>query len=256
MTLDFAIMLTTTGLFYFIVLSLLEIVLGIDNIIFISIITEPLEATERRKARNIGLSLALVIRLILLTIVGWIMRLTEPFTTIFGWEMTGQKLVLLIGGLFLIYKSTMEMHDSMTHKHADPDASKKKKSLKAIIVQILLVDIVFSFDSIITAIGMTNGMAKETHHSPMIIIYLAVIVSMIVMMIFAKPISEFIINRPTVKMIALAFLVTIGVVLVAEAFDQHVPKGYIYFAMVYSLTVEMINLRMNKNKEKNLDFNE
>lgn len=251
MSLDFAVMLTATGLFYFVVLSLLEIVLGIDNLIFISIITEPLNKVEQRKARNIGLSLALVIRLILLTIVGWIMGMTEPITTIFDWEMTGQKIVLLVGGLFLIYKSTMEMHDSMTLKHEDIGGKKKKKKkLSAIIVQILLVDIVFSFDSIITAIGMTNGMAEETNHNPMIIIYLAVIVSMIVMMIFVKPISEFILNRPTVKMIALAFLVTIGVVLVAEAFDQHVPKGYIYFAMVYSLSVELINLRMNKNKEK------
>lgn len=248
--LDFALLLTTTGLFYFVVLSLLEIVLGIDNIIFISIITDPLEKEQQRKARNIGLALALIIRLILLSVVGWIIGLTEPMYTINGWNVTGQKLVLLLGGLFLIYKSTIEMHKNIVGNE-EGHVSKKKMSLRAIITQIVLVDIVFSFDSIITAIGMTNGIAKETGGNPMIIIYLAVIVSMIVMMIFAKPISNFINDRPTIKMIALAFLVTIGVILIAEAFGQHVPKGYIYFAMVYALFVEMLNLRMMKNKGKN-----
>jgi|TARA_R110000737_G_scaffold17480_2_gene35212 predicted tellurium resistance membrane protein TerC len=247
--LDFALLLTTTGLFYFVILSLLEIVLGIDNIIFISIITDPLEKVQQRKARNIGLTLALVIRLILLSVVGWIIGLTEPMYTINGWDVTGQKLVLLLGGLFLIYKSTIEMHKNIVGAE-EGHVSKKKMSLRAIVTQIVLVDIVFSFDSIITAIGMTNGIAKETGGNPMIIIYMAVIVSMIVMMIFAKPISNFINDRPTIKMIALAFLVTIGVVLIAEAFDQHVPKGYIYFAMVYALFVEMLNLRMHKNKAK------
>ena len=139
------------------------------------------------------------------------------------------------------------MHSSIMGEHEDK--SKKKKTLSAIITQIVLIDIVFSFDSIITAIGMTNGMGAETGHSPIVIIYAAVIVSMIVMMIFAKQISDFINNRPTIKMIALGFLVTIGVILVAEAFDQHIPKGYIYFAMVYALGVEFLNLRMRKNRE-------
>ncbi len=247
MSLDFALLLTTTGLFYFVILSLLEIVLGIDNIIFISIITDPLEKVQQKKARNIGLTLALVIRLILLSVVGWIIGLTEPIYTINDWDITGQKLVLLLGGLFLIYKSTIEMHKNIVGAE-EGQSVKKKMSLRSIIMQIVLVDIVFSFDSIITAIGMTNGIAKETGGNPMIIIYLAVIVSMIVMMIFAKPISNFINDRPTIKMIALAFLVTIGVILIAEAFDQHVPKGYIYFAMVYALLVEMLNLRMKKNQ--------
>ena len=249
MTLDFALLLTTTGLFYFVMLSMLEIVLGIDNIIFISIITDPLDKVEQKKARNIGLTLALVIRLFLLSVVGWIMGLTEPLYTIFEWDVTGQKLVLLLGGLFLIYKSTIEMHKNIVGAE-EGGVTKKKMSLKGIITQIILVDIVFSFDSIITAIGMTNGIAKDTGGNPMIIIYLAVIVSMIVMMIFAKPISDFINDRPTIKMIALAFLVTIGVILIAEAFDQHVPKGYIYFAMVYALFVEMLNLRMKKNQKE------
>lgn len=249
MNLDFALLFTTTGIFYFVMLSMLEIVLGIDNIIFISIITDPLDAVKKRKARNIGLTLALFIRLFLLSIVAWIIGLTEPFFVINGWEITGQKLVLLLGGLFLIYKSTIEMHKNIVGAEESHKA-KKNQTLRSVIIQIILVDIVFSFDSIITAIGMTNGIAKETGGNPMIIIYMAVIVSMIVMMIFAKPISDFINDRPTIKMIALAFLVTIGVILIAEAFDQHVPKGYIYFAMVYALGVEMLNLKMKKNEKK------
>jgi len=244
----FQLLFTWDGFMYFIILSLLEIVLGIDNIIFISIVTDKLEKTDQRKARNIGLSLALIVRLILLAIVSWIMGMTSVLFTVFSQEISGQDIVLLSGGLFLIYKSTVEMHSSiMGHEE---DTSKVKKTLRAIITQIVLIDIVFSFDSIITAIGMTNGLGEESGHSPIVIIYAAVIVSMIVMMMFAKPISDFINNRPTIKMIALGFLVTIGVILVAEAFDQHIPKGYIYFAMVYSLAVEFLNLRMRKNRKE------
>jgi predicted tellurium resistance membrane protein TerC len=156
-----------------------------------------------------------------------------------------QSLVLLLGGLFLIYKSTVEMHSSIAGDEIK--GGKEKGSLRSVIMQIVLVDVVFSFDSIITAIGMTNDLQEDTGHNPIIIIYSSVVVSMIVMMLFAKPISDFINNRPTIKMIALGFLVTIGVILVAEAFGQHIPKGYIYFAMVYSLVVEFLNLRMRKN---------
>jgi len=244
---DFSILLTWDGIFYLIILSLLEIVLGIDNIIFISIVTDKLEKSEQRKARNIGLMLALIIRLILLTIVAWIMQMIEPLFYIKEIPFSGQSLVLLFGGLFLIYKSTTEMHDSVTGR--EHETAKKPKKLSSVITQIVLIDIVFSFDSIISAIGMTNGIAKETGHNPMVIIYVAVIVSMIIMLLFAKQISDFINNRPTIKMIALGFLVTIGVILVAEAFGQHIPKGYIYFAMVYSLLVEFLNIRMRKNKK-------
>lgn len=246
MSLDFNILFSTQGLLYLVMLSLLEIVLGIDNILFISIITDKLNPIDQRKARNIGLTLALVIRIILLTIVGMIMGMTEPLFHLFGVEFSGQNLVLLGGGLFLIYKSTIEMHKNMTGED-EVHAAKPKTRLSAIIIQIVLIDIVFSFDSIITAIGMTNGMAKETGGNPIIIIYAAVIVSMAVMMIFAKPISDFINARPTIKMLALAFLVTIGAILVAEAFGQEIPKGYIYFAMVYAMTVEFLNIRMRKN---------
>ncbi|MBU2019479.1 MAG: TerC family protein [Bacteroidetes bacterium] len=246
MSLDFALLATTQGLFYLLMLSLLEIVLGIDNIIFISIITDKLERSEQRKARNIGLTLALVIRIFLLTVVGYIMGMTEPLFTVFDFSFTGQSLVLLFGGLFLIYKSTIEMHSNIVGD-AHELKSPRKGGVSAVIVQILLVDIVFSFDSIITAIGMTNGIAKDTGGNPIVIIYAAVIISMIVMMIFAKPISDFINERPTIKMLALAFLVTIGAVLVAEAFGQEIPKGYIYFAMVYAMLVEFLNIRMRKN---------
>lgn len=234
---------------YFVILSLLEIVLGIDNIIFISIVTDRLPLHEQRKARNLGLGLALGVRLILLAFVAWIMEMDKPLfpnTEIpLLEEFSVQSLVLLLGGLFLIYKSTIEMHQSISGEQ-EHDKS-KAKSLKAIITQIVLIDIVFSFDSIITAIGMTNGIG-DGEHSPLVIIYAAVIVSMIVMMLFAKVISDFINARPTIKMIALGFLVTIGVILVAEAFGQEIPKGYVYFAMIYALLVEFLNIRMRKNR--------
>lgn len=247
----FSILFTGEGIFYLVMLSLLEIVLGIDNIIFISIVTDKLPAEQKRTARNTGLILALVVRLILLSIVAWIMGMTKPFfpDSEYVWlqEFSGQSLVLLLGGLFLIYKSTVEMHSSVkgeAHVEAKP-----KKKMGAIIMQIILIDIVFSFDSIITAIGMTNEIGhNDPHKHPMVIIFGAVIISMGVMLLFAKSISEFINNRPTIKMLALAFLVTIGVILVAESFGQHVPKAYIYFAMVYALIVEFLNIRMRKNK--------
>lgn len=247
----FDLLFTWEGLTYFLILSLLEIVLGIDNIIFISIVTDRLDKGQQRKARNLGLTLALIVRLILLAFVSWLMQMDRPlfpetdFTLLK--EFSLQSLVLLLGGLFLIYKSTLEMHSSISGDEEQTDT--KPKSLQAVITQIVLIDIVFSFDSIITAIGMTNGLGDEKH-SPLVIIYAAVVVSMVVMMLFAKPISDFINDRPTIKMIALGFLVTIGVILVAEAFGQEIPKGYVYFAMVYALIVEFLNIRMRKNQEK------
>jgi predicted tellurium resistance membrane protein TerC len=243
---DFSALLTWDGIVYLVILSLLEIVLGIDNIIFISIVTDKLPADSKRKARNIGLVLALVVRLFLLSVVSWIMGMTKPLFSLLDVDFSGQSLVLLIGGLFLIYKSTIEMHNSVKGHHEVK--ATKSKGMASVIGQIIMIDIVFSFDSIISAIGMTNGMKEQIHADPLIIIYAAIIISMIVMLSFAKQISDFITNRPTIKMIALAFLVTIGVILVAEAFGQHVPKGYIYFAMVYALIVEFLNIRMRKNK--------
>jgi predicted tellurium resistance membrane protein TerC len=166
-----------------------------------------------------------------------------PYTTE---KITGHSLVLLIGGLFLIYKSVGEMHASVRGSHGTTK-SKKKVRLSAVVMQIVMIDFIFSFDSVISAIGMTNDISHEAHGNPLVIIMGAVIISMIVMLIFAKPIADFINARPTIKMIALGFLVTIGVLLIAESFGQHIPKGYIYFAMCYALIVEFLNIRMRKN---------
>lgn len=245
---DFSVLFSGTGIFYLVMLTLLEIVLGIDNIIFISIVTDKLDPKNQKYARRVGLGLALAVRLILLTVAAWIMGMTETLFVLFGQDFSGQSLVLLIGGLFLVYKSTMEMHENI--RGHQPTVKEGKDRLKSVIIQIVMIDIVFSFDSIITAIGLTKSIKHETGGDPMIIIYSAVIISMIIMLIFAKQVSDFINNRPTIKMIALAFLVTIGAVLIAEAFGQEVPKGYIYFAMAYALIVEFLNIKMRKNVQK------
>jgi predicted tellurium resistance membrane protein TerC len=257
---EFEILTTGIGIFYLVVLTLLEIVLGIDNIIFISIITDSLVKQDQRKARLLGLSLALIIRLLLLSVVSWIMQLDQnflfkgvewlhyfPYT---DEKITGHSLVLLIGGLFLIYKSVGEMHSSVKGSHNELK-KKKKVRLGSVVMQIVAIDFIFSFDSVISAIGMTNDIRHEAHgQDPFVIIVLAVVISMIIMLIFARPIANFINARPTIKMIALGFLVTIGVLLIAESFGQHIPKGYIYFAMVYALFVEFLNIRMRKNKKE------
>lgn len=237
------------GWIYLLILSVLEIVLGIDNILFISIVTDDLEPLQQRKARNIGLSIALILRLALLSIVSLIMQLTDPLFFIFKTPFSAQSIILLLGGLFLIYKSVSEMHKNINHEH---ETSKKKTiSLSHIIGQIILIDVIFSFDSIISAVGMTNGVGAQTNSSPMPIIVFAIIISMIIMISFAKQISDFISEHPTVKMIALSFLVAIGILLISEAFGQHFPKGYIYFALAYALLVEMLNIRMRRNKIRN-----
>jgi predicted tellurium resistance membrane protein TerC len=246
----FDILLTFQGWMYLIILTLLEIVLGIDNIIFISIITDKLVREDQKKARILGLSLALIIRILLLSVITWIMTLDRTaLFTIADVKFTGHSLVLLIGGLFLIYKSVTEMHSSVKgeEEHHSSD-NKKKQKLRSVIFQIVMVDFIFSFDSVISAVGMTNDISHETHGNPMVIIVIAVILSMLVMLLFSKPISDFINERPTIKMLALGFLVTIGVLLIAESFGQHIPKGYIYFAMVYALAVEFLNIRMRKNR--------
>jgi predicted tellurium resistance membrane protein TerC len=243
---DFSVLFSGLGLFYLLMLTLLEIVLGIDNIIFISIVTDKLNPKNQKYARRIGLGLALIVRLLLLTLASWIMGMTAPLFTLAGKHFSGQSLVLLIGGLFLIYKSSEEIIENI--KGHNSEVKNGKDNLRAVIFQIVMIDIVFSFDSIITAIGLTTDIKKETGGDPMVIIYVAVIVSMIIMLIFAKQVSDFINNRPTIKMIALAFLVTIGVVLVAEAFEVTIPKGYVYFAMTYALIVEFMNIKMRKNK--------
>lgn len=237
------------GWFYLLILSILEIVLGIDNIIFISIITDKLEGKQKTYARNIGLSIALILRLLLLSIISLIMTLTEPLFTIFDSQISGQSIILIAGGLFLIYKSVAEMHKSINHN--TEDHAKNKSTLVQIISQIALIDLIFSFDSIISAVGMTNGIHSQTGKNPVAIIVVAIIISMFVMILFAKQISEFISNHPTIKMIALSFLVAVGILLLAEGFGQEFPKGYIYFAFAYALVVEILNIRMRRNNKQN-----
>jgi predicted tellurium resistance membrane protein TerC len=242
----FDIFLLWQGWLYLLILTLLEVVLGIDNIIFISIVTDELPLNKKRSARNIGLGLALIIRLVLLAAVAWLMSLTKPIFSIFSIGFSFQSIILLLGGLFLIYKSTIEMHRSV--KGFKEDKKAKKTTISAIILQIIIIDVVFSFDSIISAVGMTNGLQTDTGENPITIIYISVIISMAVMMIFAGKISQFIADHPTIKMIALSFLVTVGVLLIGEAFGAHIPKGYVYFSLVFSLIVELMNIKMRKNK--------
>ena len=240
----FDIFLTWQGWVYLIILSVLEVILGIDNIIFISIVTDQLPLAKKRTARNTGLLLALVIRLILLGAVAWLMSLTAVYTK-WGISFSYQSIILLVGGLFLIYKSTVEMHKNV--KGTEDVKQKVKSKLYAIILQIVMIDVIFSFDSIISAVGMTNGIKADTGHNPLSIIYISVLISMTIMMIFAGKISKFISDYPTIKMIALSFLTTVGVLLVAEAFGAHIPKGYVYFGLVFSLIVELMNIKMRKN---------
>jgi predicted tellurium resistance membrane protein TerC len=227
-----------------ITLTVLEIVLGIDNIVFISIMAGKLPAEKQKKARQIGLALAMITRVLLLLSLTWIMTLTTPLFSAGDWfnitdpewldklSLSGRDLILIIGGLFLIYKSTVEIHDKLDSDEHEV-ANGKVISFSGVIVQILLLDIVFSLDSVITAVGMAN------HVEVMIA---AVIISIVIMMVAAESISNFVNQHPTVKMLALSFLLLIGVSLLAEGFQQHIPKGYIYFAMAFSVLVEALNL--------------
>jgi len=219
-------------------LTVLEIVLGIDNIIFISILSGKLPHDQQKKARMIGLALAMITRIALLFSLSLIMRLTSPLFTIFGAEISGRDLILILGGLFLIAKSTHEIHDKLEGEEGK-SSSKALASFSSVIIQIILLDIVFSLDSVITAIGMSNVL---------MIMIIAVIIAVGFMMLFANPISNFVHEHPTVKMLALSFLLLIGVSLIAEGLDQHIPKGYIYFAMAFSVFVEMLNLKMKGKK--------
>jgi predicted tellurium resistance membrane protein TerC len=218
-------------------LTVLEIVLGIDNIVFISILAGKLPAHQQKRARRLGLGLALITRVMLLLSLNWVMSLTSPIFTLLHQEISGRDLILLIGGLFLIYKATTEIHEKLEGHHEEASSSKKVMSFNAVIVQILLLDVVFSLDSVITAVGMANQIG---------VMIAAVMIAVIIMLFAAESISKFVNGHPTVKMLALAFLVLIGVTLLAEGFDQHISKGYIYFAMAFSVLVEMLNLRMKK----------
>ncbi len=228
----------------FATLTLLELVLGIDNIIFISILSGKLPPEQQAKARYIGLALALVMRVILLFSLTWVIGLTAPLFTVFGQEISGRDLVLLVGGLFLIAKSTHEIHGSL---EADEGHASQRvyASFAGVLVQIALLDIVFSLDSVITAVGMVDRIE---------IMIAAVVISIGFMMAFAGSIGAFVQRHPTVKMLALSFLLLIGVTLIAEGFDQHIPKGYIYFAMAFSVLVEFLNIRLRKAKSAPVDL--
>jgi len=219
-------------------LTALEIVLGIDNIIFISIQAGKLPVHQREKARLVGLGLAMFIRVALLFSLAWLMGLTEPLLTVLQVEISGRDLILICGGLFLIWKSTMEIHEKLEGEE-EHTISRAAASFAGVILQILLLDIVFSLDSIITALGMANQLA---------VMIAAVVLAVCFMMGFSGMISAFVERHPTVKMLALSFLLLIGVALIADGFDLHIPKGYIYFAMAFSVMVEMLNLRMRKGK--------
>ena len=228
----------TEGWIALITLTVLEIVLGIDNIVFISILAGKLRREDRERARKLGLSLAMFIRIGLLLSITWVMGLTTPIFTI-GKEISGRDLILIVGGLFLIAKSTHEIHEKLEGEEGAASA-KVAASFTAVIIQILLLDIVFSLDSVITAVGMAEQVS---------IMILAVVIAVGVMLISAGPISAFVEKHPTVKMLALSFLLLIGVSLIGEGLDQHIPKGYIYFAMGFSIFVEMINLRVRKKSK-------
>ncbi|ACH38950.1 membrane protein, TerC family [Citrifermentans bemidjiense Bem] len=217
-------------------LSALEIVLGIDNIIFISIQASKLPAHQQEKARLTGLGLAMFIRVALLFSLSWLMGLTDPLFSVLNNEISGRDLILISGGLFLIWKSTMEIHEKLEGEEVVASA-KVGATFGAVLVQILLLDIVFSLDSIITAIGMA---------SQLFIMIAAVVIAVGFMMLFSGKISAFVEKHPTIKMLALSFLLMIGVALIGDGLDMHIPKGYIYFAMAFSVLVEMLNLRMRR----------
>lgn len=224
----------------FFTLVALEIVLGIDNIIFISILAGKLPPEQRDRARVLGLGAALISRLLLLLALSWVVRLTEPLFEVFEQEISGRDLILLLGGLFLLAKSVTEIGHSMELK-GDDGEKKAATSFTSVIVQIMILDVVFSLDSVITAVGMVDELG---------VMVAAVIVAVLVMLVASGPISRFVDRHPSIKMLALAFLVLIGVVLIAEGLDQHIPKGYIYFAMAFSVIVEMLNIRMRSRHAK------
>ncbi len=217
-------------------LTALEIVLGIDNIIFISIVVGRLPPEQRQRGRILGLAFAMITRILLLLTLAWIMGLTAPLFTIFEQAISGRDLILILGGLFLLAKSTHEIHASLEGAEESAETSVKGGFL-SVMVQIAIIDIVFSLDSVITAVGMAE-------HIPVMVI--AIVVAVIVMMLASRAIGEFVDRHPTVKMLALSFLILVGVSLLGEGFDFHIPKGYIYFAMAFSVGVEMLNLRMRK----------
>ena len=222
-------------------LTALEIVLGIDNIVFIAILSDKLPEDRQEEARRVGLGLALVMRVLLLLSLTWIMRLTEPLFSVFAFDVSGRDIILILGGLFLLGKSTLEIHEKLEGEEAHGDAGAVKATFASVIVQIMLLDAVFSIDSVITAIGLVDQVT---------IMIIAVVIAIIFMLVFVNTVSEFVEEHPTIKILALSFLLLIGFTLVAEGLELHIPKGYIYFAMAFSVFVEMLNLRLRARREE------
>lgn len=229
-------------IFAFLTLTALEIILGIDNVIFLAILVNRLPKAQQTKGRILGLSLAVLTRIALLFSLTWMMRLTTPLFSLFSWSFSGRDLILLGGGLFLIAKSVSEIHESLEGSGDRAVQSPKPKAFLAVLIQIALIDIIFSLDSVITAVGLVQNLP---------VMIAAIVIAVLVMMVAAAPIAAFIDHHPTVKMLALSFLVVIGVVLISEAFGVHVPKGYLYFAMAFSFVVEMLNIRLRKRMNGN-----
>ena len=224
----------------FLTLCALEIVLGIDNLIFISILTNKLPQEQQAKARQLGLGLALLMRIGLLFSISWIMDLKDDLFAVGSVGISGRDIILILGGMFLIYKSVKEIHEKVEHDHEKEDELAKSASFNAVIVQIILIDMVFSLDSVITAVGMTDYVG---------VMIAAVIVSIVIMMLTANTISGFVNRHPAIKVLALAFLIMIGVALVAEGLDFHIPKGFIYFSMAFAIIVESINIALGTRKK-------
>ncbi|MDH5506751.1 MAG: TerC family protein [Anaerolineae bacterium] len=225
-------------------LTVLEIVLGIDNIVFISILAGKLEPEEQERARKVGLGAALIMRIVLLLSLAWVISLTAPLFTVFRQEISGRDLILLIGGLFLLGKSTYEIHHKL-EGHEGRSSAKVKPTFTSVILQVMMLDIVFSLDSVITAVGMVNSVG---------VMIAAVLIAVIIMLASVNSISAFIEKHPTVKILALSFLLLIGFSLVAEGLDQHISKGYIYFSMAFSIFVEMLNIRMQTKQLPPVDL--
>jgi predicted tellurium resistance membrane protein TerC len=230
-------LLTAEAALALVTLTALEIVLGIDNIIFISILASKLPADQQKRARTLGLGLAMATRILLLISIAWIMRLTAPLFVVFGQEISGRDLILGIGGLFLIWKSVREIHERLEGPEGEGHEAPAVATFGSVLFQIAILDIVFSLDSVITAVGMADQIE---------IMIAAVVIAVAFMMFTAGPVSEFVERHPTVKMLALSFLLMIGITLIAEGLDRHIPKGYIYFAMAFSVLVEMLNLRAKR----------
>lgn len=225
-------------------LTVLEIVLGVDNVIFLSILSGRLPEQEQGRARTIGLALALIGRVVLLLSLTWIMKLTAPLFSVFGEELSGRDLILMGGGLFLLVKATHEIHAELEGEAQRETGSKKVATFRSVLIQILLLDIVFSLDSVITAVGMADDVG---------VMITAVVIAILIMMFTASAVASFIDTHPTVKMLALSFLLLVGVALIADGLEQHIPRGYIYFAMAFSVLVELLNLRVRTRRQVLLD---